>query len=159
MTKDLFLAILSMDSYNRGYNAGIEGLSDEIGTQIGTATISGRSNSNVNSSEVNAGFYAVAYEWTNPETGLSETIISYRGTDNLLLPEWVQDWYSDSDDGGSDLWNGYSTGVGDSSTEQAKLAAEFYQAVTETQDSDPLTGSATLTGHSLGGGRGYDCYD
>lgn len=36
--------------------------------------------------------------------------------------------------------------------DQARLAAEFYQAVTGTQTSDPLTGSATLTGHSMGGG-------
>jgi len=45
-----------MDSYNRGYNAGIEGL---VGTQIGTATI--EDESLPDGSEA-AGFYAVAYE-------------------------------------------------------------------------------------------------
>ena len=52
MTNDLFLAILAMDAYNRGYNPGIADLSDTVGTQIGTATISNRSS-----------FYAVAYAW------------------------------------------------------------------------------------------------
>lgn len=36
MSNDLFMAILAMDSYNRGYNAGI----DIIGNQIGNATLS-----------------------------------------------------------------------------------------------------------------------
>ena len=38
ISKDLFLSILSMDAYNRGYNPGIEGLSDAPGTRIGNAT-------------------------------------------------------------------------------------------------------------------------
>jgi hypothetical protein len=41
--QDLFVAILSMDSYNRGYNYGIgtgdDGLGSFIGTKIGHATI------------------------------------------------------------------------------------------------------------------------
>ena len=63
MTNDLFLAILAMDAYNRGYNPSIADLSDTVGTQIGTATISNRSSSLANSPEVAAGFYAVAYAW------------------------------------------------------------------------------------------------
>ena len=63
ISKDLLLAILSMDAYNRGYNPGIADLSDTVGTQIGTATISNRSSSLANSPEVAAGFYAVAYAW------------------------------------------------------------------------------------------------
>ena len=39
ISKDLFLSILSMDAYNRGYNSGIDDLSDAPGTQIGNATI------------------------------------------------------------------------------------------------------------------------
>jgi hypothetical protein len=85
--KDLFLAILAMDSYNRGYNAGIEdgdvsdrnGLGDSVGTQIGTATITLASDSRPISPEVAAGFYAVAYQ---TQYG---TVISYRGTDNLAV--------------------------------------------------------------------------
>ena len=39
MNKDVFLAILSIDSYDRGYNQGVKGLSDTGG--IGNATILG----------------------------------------------------------------------------------------------------------------------
>jgi hypothetical protein len=35
---DVFRAILAMDAYNRGYNAGIAGLGGE-GTQLGTAVL------------------------------------------------------------------------------------------------------------------------
>ena len=64
---ELMYAILAMDAYNRGYNPGIANLSDTVGTQIGTATISNRSSSLANSPEIAAGFYAVAYAW-NGET-------------------------------------------------------------------------------------------
>src|SRR5680860_753983 len=142
MTKDLFLAILSMDAYNRGYNPGISGLSEvsDGSVQIGTATISfNLDNASLTPQAIAAGFYAVAYEWNG------ETIISYRGTDN-------PDLWTDEFAGGSDVWNGYGIGGGSPYAEQGRLAAEFYQAVTGTQTNDPLTGSATLTGHSLGGG-------
>ncbi len=98
ISKDLFLAILSMDAYNRGYNAGISdgsqvdsngvdhGLGDAIGTKIGNAEIVHRASSDPNSAEVAAGFYALAYELTgsyaSPDgTGLAagDTVISYRG--------------------------------------------------------------------------------
>jgi hypothetical protein len=57
ISPDLFLAILSMDAYNRGFAAGIkdgnnndpDGLGDATGTQIGNATIRQASNSNDNS--------------------------------------------------------------------------------------------------------------
>ena len=38
MNRDLFLSILAMDSYNRGYGQRIGGLPTGLGTQIGTAT-------------------------------------------------------------------------------------------------------------------------
>jgi hypothetical protein len=38
VSKDLMLALLSLDSYNRGYGAGIEGLGG-AGAQIGNATM------------------------------------------------------------------------------------------------------------------------
>jgi hypothetical protein len=46
ISSELFMAILSMDSYNRGYNSGIEdggvsnsdGLGSTIGTKIGNAS-------------------------------------------------------------------------------------------------------------------------
>lgn len=36
ISRDLYLAILSMDSYNRGYGEGVFGLSAAIGTGIGS---------------------------------------------------------------------------------------------------------------------------
>lgn len=86
ISQDLMLAILSMDTYNRGYGAGVSdgnhvvdgidhGLGDAINTQIRTATISSFSSSDPNSDAVAAGFYAIAYTWNG------QTVISYRGTD------------------------------------------------------------------------------
>ena len=74
MNRDLFLAILSMDSYNRGYAQSINGLNVELGvTELGGATIIRQSDVVAGSAGVNAGFYAIAYDWNG------ETIISYRG--------------------------------------------------------------------------------
>ena len=87
ISPDLMLAILSMDSYNRGYGAGladgihvdangndIDGL-DEAGAQIGNATVL---NIPLPRGAVAAGFHAVAYSWNG------QTVISYRGTDNFF---------------------------------------------------------------------------
>ncbi len=144
ISKDLFLAILGLDSYNRGYNSGIE-LNDgegagEIGASIGAATVINESDVLPGSAAFEAGFYAVAYDTPYG------TVISYRGTDNLF------NWTPWSDAPGSDIWNSYSQGGGDSNTNAARLAVEFYQAVTDTTDTDPSSGSAILTGHSMGGG-------
>lgn len=84
ISKDLFLAILSMDSYNRGYGAGIE-LSDAVDTKIGSANISKRIQdvSDTFGTEAQAaGFYAVAYDvGADGPAGLAgKTVISYRGT-------------------------------------------------------------------------------
>ena len=54
MDADLLKAILAMDAYNHGYNAGILGL----GNQIGTATLTterGQADAEA------IGFYAIAY--------------------------------------------------------------------------------------------------
>ena len=80
ISPELFTAILSMDSYNRGYDAGIAGLGES--GQIGNATILTRVDSGISNEQhlewQAAGFYAVAYQWNG------ETVISYRGTDNLV---------------------------------------------------------------------------
>ena len=89
ISKDLFLSILSMDAYNRGYNPGIEGLSDAPGTIIGNATIL---NSNIPQGSQAASFYALSY------TLGGETIISYRGTDRYFGNSVI----------GGDIWNGCS---------------------------------------------------
>ena len=87
ISKDLFLAILSMDAYNRDYGAGLsdgsgddpDGLGDAIGTQLGNSEVSHRSSSDPNSDEVAAGFYAVAYTVGEGVQGLDAgtTVISY----------------------------------------------------------------------------------
>jgi hypothetical protein len=77
LTQDLFMAILSMDAYNRGYGAGIEdetlgsdGLPDglgEAGYRIGDAVVK---DVDLPSGSQAAGFYAVAYDW-NGQTVIS----------------------------------------------------------------------------------------
>ncbi|ATN32506.1 hypothetical protein ACO34A_01615 [Rhizobium sp. ACO-34A] len=148
ISSNLMMAILSMDAYNRGYGAGFV----VSGDSIGTISITNHSAYGIDSTEYeqwqNAGFYAVAYEVEdNDIQGLlaGQQIISYRGTDTLLSLPWT-------DEPGSDIWNGWAGGTGDPATIQALLAAEFYQAVTSSTDSNPRSTQALLTGHSLGGG-------
>jgi hypothetical protein len=89
--KDLFMAILSMDSYNRGYGAGIT-LPDS--PKIGNATII--NTGPASDAWVTAGFYAAAYE---TDYG---NVISYRGTNiNNGLPAY------------NDVVNGWAFAAGD----------------------------------------------
>lgn len=75
MNRDLFIAILSMDSYNRGYGQSIR--EDKLGgNRVGDATILTFS-SEVSAGWEAAGFYAIAYKWDG------ETIISFRGSDSI----------------------------------------------------------------------------
>ncbi|MEM1195597.1 MAG: hypothetical protein AAGH57_05795 [Pseudomonadota bacterium] len=79
MNQSVFLSLLALDAYNRGYDQSLvtnsgdnnEG-QDEAGRRVGSATVFA---SNITSEARAAGFYAIAYEWNG------ETIISYRGTD------------------------------------------------------------------------------
>ncbi len=82
ISKDLFLAILSMDSYNRGYGAGIEGLGGE-GTQIGAATLGKDAEQLLDQGSAQAtGFYAIAYDVAGSGiAGLDGTVISAQSTD------------------------------------------------------------------------------
>ena len=61
MNRDLLLAILAMDSYNRGYGVGVEGLDE--GGQIGNATLTPATTAQKAGWEA-AGFYAIAYDMT-----------------------------------------------------------------------------------------------
>ena len=85
MNRDLFLAILSMDTYNRGYNAGVKLPSGAV--LIGNATITKDSSSLVSDGvrlDIPAGFYAIAYDLSNAGVaGLTGTVIAYRGTDSI----------------------------------------------------------------------------
>ncbi len=142
ISKDLFLAILSMDAYNRGYAAGIsdggagdtDGLGDAVGTQIGNATIAAKSSSEANSDGVAAGFYAVAYDTQYGK------VISYRGTDN---PDILG-----SADGASDVWKGWITGAGIPGW-QSSLALEFFKTVTGSDAPQGEAGGVILAKHSL----------
>jgi hypothetical protein len=98
---DLFLAILSMDAYNRGYNAALgnpqTGLS---GNQLGNATLL---NITLPVGFESASFFAQAYTWNG------QTVISYRGTDQPS----------------TDILKGFWTGGGDILDAQAEMAADF----------------------------------
>lgn len=105
MNRDLFLSILALDAYNRGYGERLSftGNSDDVGTQIGNATVSSQLDTSADSDAQDADFYAIAYDWNG------ETVISYRGTDNL----------------GADAVSGYGVGAGISGVPQGNLAIEF----------------------------------
>ncbi|MBY3187894.1 calcium-binding protein, partial [Rhizobium laguerreae] len=137
ISSELMMAILAMDAYNRGYGAGIQ--LDPNATRIGNAVIGSDSSilstSSDNRLDVDAGFYAIAYDWNGT------TVISYRGTNAETAANFA-----------TDALNGYIVGAGSSGNDQAYLAAEFFQKITNTTNLDPTTGRAILTGHSLGGG-------
>lgn len=131
ISNELFHAILAMDAYNRGYGAKLTGLSDAVGTKIGTATVIG------SATDTADGFYAIAYEHNGKK------IISYRGTDDTTF-------FSTS----SDLWNGWVQGAGIISS-QSEDAIQFYQRIAGKSVFEQNPGVVT-TGHSLGGGlAGY----
>ena len=142
MNNDVLMALLSLDSYNRGYEARLTGLgvnSASIGDFSILTDSTARLDPTYNTQAAN--FYAVAYQ--NSSTG--ETVISYRGTDNLS----------------EDAFNSYAIGMGDPLKPQGTLAVRFYKSVVGQDGSgnlidNPLTANITLVGHSLGGGlAGY----
>lgn len=116
-SKELFLALLSMDAYNRGYGAGIaDGDAndpDGLGESgfVGNARILARGDGVDYEAWQDAGFYAVAYEvQAGAWEGLAEdtTVISFRGTDRAF--GWT----------GSDGWNGWGIGAGAYGGDQAQ---------------------------------------
>ena len=107
ISRDLFLAILALDSYNRGYSPGLQ-LS---GNQLGLATVT---KDDFTEDERSLGFYATSYNWNG------EKVISYRGTDNLNPLA-----------GDSDIWRGWSIGLGWLPGTQAGMAMDYYKGVTD----------------------------
>jgi len=141
MDRDLFLAILAMDAYNRGYGAGIEDLAVSANnTMLGNATIITDSTLSLGLQPTqSAGFYAIAYD-VSEVSGLQgySRVISYRGTNfGTALP--------------ADIANGWIVGAGFGEDSQATLAKRFYSAVTGLNAYQPGAGIIN-TGHSLGGG-------
>lgn len=154
MNSILLNAILSMDSYNRGYNAKIDfrqkdshgnyiSNSDLLNAKIGNVSFIADSSSLLdndgNRKDIPAGFYAIAYQ----DNTSKEITISYRGTDN---PVGLK---------GNDFINGWVGGAG-FITSQDGLAFAFYNDVVKQQNNntaiDPRKAEVSLTGHSLGGG-------
>ena len=154
MNRDLFLAILAMDSYNRGYGENVSGLaspgpngSSGSSIRIGRATILRDANDAEGVAEA-AGFYALAYDLSSAGIdGLSGTVISYRGTNFNI--NWNPFTFLNSPII-SDVISGWSVGVG-LPGQQAALALDFYNAVAP-GNGDPRDANITTTGHSLGGG-------
>lgn len=132
LSKDLYLAILSMDAYNREYGAGIN---LGPGTSVGAATIQDRQLFGIGSEQYAAwqaaGFYAVAYDTPYG------TVISYRGTDFAPDPGMI-----------NDITQGWPVGGGNYYELQSLMATDFLDAV----QADDSPSSIILTGHSLGGG-------
>lgn len=147
----LMNAILAMDSYNRGYNAGLVFGNDSQDseaingvTKLGEATVY-RSLGNETAQSI--GFYAVAYSYAG------STVISYRGTDDMIV-EWnneTQEWQTSLD-----VNNGYGVGSGIADTPQSRMAFEFYRAVASALNNnapaDPYSANISVTGHSMGAG-------
>ena len=175
----LLKAILSMDAYNRGYNAKIDlRLKDTNGVviedsdtiyeennvtyyaQIGDAQVYNTSSISLDEgADEAAGFYGLAYQVKDENGNVIDTVISYRGTDQLPASMNPFNWASDDV---VDIVDGWITGAGYSAGEgsQAEMAINFYKSVTE--ELDPagtnvyLDADISLTGHSLGGGlAGY----
>lgn len=130
-SEELFMAILAMDSYNREYLPKIGNM--PIGTSIGNATI--LAETDLPNGAILASFAAVAYSYDGG------TVISYRGTDDLSLPEGLLSLPEDVQ-----AWAG---GMG-FLTEQSEMAAQFYKTVIG--NNSPYDVNVTFVGHSLGGG-------
>ena len=144
-SQNLMNVILSMDSYNRGYTPNVVLDGDSFGlakikviNAQGLAldsSILGSSQTGFLDDEI--GFYAITYEYGG------KTVISFRGTDDV-------DGFGDVF-GSLDRQYGWGLGAGSITSEQARMAIEFYQLVAGNYSSDVV-----LTGHSLGGGlAGY----
>ena len=145
MNRKVFLSILAMDSYQRGYAAGIKGVE---GDKIGTATITRREDVGIDAPKYAAwqstGFFAQSYTWG------SETIISYRGTDfDVGQGEFVTSQFA------RDLGRGWTTFLAPTLGAQTQFgqARAFFRAVVPGSDfNDGVAyNNVIVTGHSLGG--------
>jgi hypothetical protein len=123
---DVFAAILAMDAYHRGYAPGLNKINQS--TQLGLATIKADSSiltdSLGNRLDINSGFYAVAYQWTDL-LGTKHTAISYRGTNpDTTSPEGFR-----ASPLVRDIWNGWRIAGGYADASQAQLALRFAESV------------------------------
>lgn len=131
--EDLFLAILSMDAYNRnGSNNSISVGLAVAGTSIGNATL------DISQGFQSSGFFAQSYLLSG-----TQKIISFRGTDINTAGEF-----------GRDVVHGWFAGGGNYAVDQMEQAAQFFQQVVGVNPTlaNLYNANITLTGHSLGGG-------
>jgi hypothetical protein len=105
MNRDVFLSILAMDAYNRGYGAGVGNL-PESGL-IGNATIR-PFQVNEQSGWQTAGFYAIAYDWAHD--GRTDRVIAFRGTNLDFGAGSASEFFNSPFV--KDFWNGWSVGAG-----------------------------------------------
>ena len=73
VSQNLMMALLSLDSYNQGYNKGVNFTGGLV-----NATFIDQSKILNTSAEFGAGFHAIAYSWNGFK------VISYRGTDSIF---------------------------------------------------------------------------
>lgn len=97
ISNDVFMSILAMDSYNRGYSQG----PIVSGSQVGSASLALATDPDLDLDAVSASFFAQSYTWNG------STVISYRGTNDLI-------W---------DPVYGWGLGLGYPETPQADMAA------------------------------------
>lgn len=141
MDREVFLSLLALDSYNRGYGQNLiladgdaaSGVS-EIGRKIGGATVSAQSDVDPDTAGVNEGFYAIAYDWRG------ETIISYRGTNFFDFENPTEEGVREFQ---RDLWGGWNFFLGFDRPNQADLARALVIA--------SLAESKTAKGHPIQG--------
>lgn len=139
MDELVFQALLAMDSYHRGYDAGVQ----ITGNKLGMATLRTDSESLAGfPSGQGVGFYASVYDWNG------KTVISFRGTTFASsfgqIPAFA-----------ADILEGWSMFLGFGPNRQPSYAKAFYEQVTGLTFVDHLDeygpGNVLLTGHSLGG--------
>jgi hypothetical protein len=130
VNRDLFLAILSMDSYNRGYGVSVKGLLES--GSIGNATLA-PATTEQKEGWLEAGFYAIAYD-VSGIAGIpgGTRVVMYRGSDSFISGNTPGE--------GGDVLNGYGGAAGDVYSPQALLALKF---------TNNATGRA-VTGHMPG---------
>lgn len=117
MNRDLFLAILAMDFYNKGNGQGIKNVKVEADvTKLGNAIIRTDSIIEIGAPAKAAGFYAIAYDVSQVGAGLSGTVVSYRGSDNFLGRTGFANFIRGNLFQGNDIRNGYGVSGGHSRT-------------------------------------------
>src|SRR5688572_25371309 len=94
VSRELFLSILALDSYNRGYGANV----NVPGTMLGRAAVLPHQSYNITDETYQSwqsiGFFASMYDMTGV-SGFSsgETVISYRGT-NFSFGDSILDFFN-----------------------------------------------------------------